>query len=229
MTLRVAITRALPEALNTAGRVRALGHEPVLAPLLTIEPCAFDTGLDGAQALLFTSSTGARAYAAGSAARDLPVLAVGDMTAQAARDAGFADVRSAGGDVEALTALVKATIDRAAGKLVHISGAQVAGDLVARLAGAGFNVERRVAYDARAATTLPTGFSEQLDLVLFHSPRGAAAFVALGAPGAERLTAVCLSSAVAEAARAVAWGRVIVAPAPREDALLRAALGNANT
>lgn len=222
--MRVAITRALPEALKTAECVRALGHEPVLAPLLAIEPCSFDTNLEGAQALLFTSSTGARAYAAGSAVRALPVLAVGDITAHAAREAGFADVRSADGDVEALAKLVKATIDPAAGRLVHISGAQVAGDLVARLAAAGFDVERRVAYDARAVTALPAAFTEDLDLVLFHSPRGAAAFVALGAPGAERLTAGCLSQAVADAAAPARWARVIVAPKPREDALLAAAL-----
>lgn len=222
--MRVAITRALPEALKTAERVRALGHEPLLASLLAIELCSFDSGLEGAQALLFTSSTGVRAYAVGSAVRTLPVLAVGDITAQAARDAGFADVRSADGDVEALTKLVKDTIDPAAGRLIHISGAQVAGDLVARLTAAGFDVERRVAYDARAVTALPAAFSEKLDLVLFHSPRGAAAFIALGAPGAERLIAGCLSQAVADAVVPARWARVIVAPKPREDALLAAAL-----
>lgn len=231
MSLRVAITRALPEALKTAERIRALGHQPVLAPLLTIEPRPFDANIDGAQALLFTSAAGVRAFVGASSVRSAPVLTVGEVTAQAARDAGFADVRSADGDVEALTALAKATLDPAAGKLIHISGAQVAGDLTAQLAAAGFDMERRIAYDARAAAALPAEFAEKLDIVLFHSPRGGAAFVALGAPGAARLMAACLSPAVADAASAqgrLAWARLIVAPAPREDALLRAALTGAN-
>lgn len=225
MRLRVAVTRALPEAEATATRLRAMGEEPVLAPLLTIEPRAFESRLDGVQALLFTSSNGVRAFAAASDARSARVLAVGDATAEAARAAGFSDVRSAGGDVAMLTALAKATLDPAAGKLAHVGGAHTAGDLTGALEAAGFKVERRIAYEARAARTLPGAFAGPLDAVLFHSARAAETFVHLGAPGAERLTAACISPAVAEAARKVAWRRVVVAPAPREDALLQALSG----
>ncbi len=224
MNLRVAITRASPGAEQTAEQVRARGHTPVLAPLLTIAPCAFDTNVDGVQALLFTSSAGARAFAAASRQRDVAVLAVGDAAALAARAAGFASVASADGDAEALARLAIATLRRDAGMLVHVSGADASGDLAGRLTAAGFHAERRVAYAAAAARTAPAGFAEALDLVLFHSPRGAETFCALGAPGAAGLTAACLSQAVAEAARAAAWRRVIVAPTPREDALLDAAL-----
>lgn len=222
MSLRVAVTRALPEAEATAAHLRAIGAEPVLAPLLTIEPRAFDAGLDGVQALLFTSSNGVRAFAAASGERGVRTLAVGDATAEAARAASFADVGSAGGDVAALAAMAKATLDPGAGKLVHISGAHVAGDLAGALEAAGFIVERRIAYEARAATALPGAFAGPLDAVLFHSARAAETFARLGAPGAEKLTAACISAAVAKAARKVAWQRVVVAPAPREDALLRA-------
>jgi uroporphyrinogen-III synthase len=222
--MRVAITRALPEALNTAARVQALGHDALLAPLLRFEPMAFDTNVSGAQALLFTSSTGVRAYASGAGARDVPVLAVGDITADAARAAGFADVRSADGDVEKLSALVSASLDPARGKLIHISGAHVAGDLAARLTKAGYTIERRIAYDARAATTLPAPFTEKLDLALFHSPRAADTFVTLGAPNSAQMVAACLSQTVADAAARATWARIIVAPKPREDALLAAAL-----
>lgn len=222
MTLRVAITRAAPEAEMTAERVRALGALPVMAPLLMIEPRAFETGLEHAQALMFTSSNGVRAFAAASNARTVRVLAVGDATAQAARAAGFTDVRSADGDVASLAALARASLDPRAGKLVHVAGAHVAGDLGAMLADAGFEVERRIAYDARAAGALPAAFAGPVDIVLFHSARAAETFIALGAPGASRLTAVCLSPAVAAAARKATWKSVIVAPAPREDALLGA-------
>lgn len=224
MILRIAITRAMPEAERTAGHVRALGHEAIVAPLLTIVPCGYDTSTAGAQAIIFTSSNGVRAFPNARGARDAIVLAVGDATAQAARDAGFADVRSAAGDVAALTALAKAQLDPAGGKLIHIGGDHVAGDLSGQLAAAGFNVERRVAYAALAVPALPEAFAGALDIVLFHSARAAAVFLALGAPGAERMRAACLSPAVAEAAAAAPWREVIVAPAPREDALLSATL-----
>ena len=224
MTLRVAITRTLPDAENTAERVRALGAEPILAPLITIIPCAYNTNVEDAQALLFTSANGVRAFPDARRSHAKTVLTVGDATANAARDAGFSDVRSADGDVGALAALAKATLHPNAGKLVHIAGDHVAGDLAGELRRAGFTVDRRMAYVARAAFAPPSELLKPLDIVLFHSVRAAETFVALGAPNADKLTAACISEAVAQAAGKARWARIIVSPAPREDALLRAAL-----
>lgn len=227
MSLRVAITRAQPEAEKTAARVRAYGAEAIAAPLLTIAPRAFDTDLTGAQALLFTSANGVRAFAAQAGATNLPALTVGDATADAARAAGFADVRSADGDSEKLAAFAAATLDPRAGRVLHISGAHVAGDIVAALTASGFAAERRVAYEAVAALELPEALRGPVDIVLFHSVRAAEIHASLGAPEAERRIAACLSQKVAEAAMIspagrIAWKRVIVAPRPREDALLAA-------
>ena len=180
MMLRVAITRAEPEASRTAARVRA---------------------------------------------RDRLVLTVGDATAEAAREAGFNDVRSADGDVNALVALAKRELDPARGKLIHIAGDHVAGDLGGELRAAGFSVERRLAYASVAAAPLPPALNGPLDIVLFHSPRAAQRFIELGAPNAANLVAGCMSAAIAEAAGKVSWRRIITAPRPREDDLLAATLG----
>jgi uroporphyrinogen-III synthase len=226
MTLRIAITRSAPEAEGTAERVRARGAEPILAPLLHIETRAFDTNVSQVQAILFSSANGVRAFATASSDRAPAILAVGDATQAAARRAGFADVRSANGDVRALVVLAKATLATSSGKLVHISGAHAAGDLSGALMRAGFIVERRVAYEAVAATAPPLGLASPLDLVLFHSARAAQIFARLGVPGAEKMVAGCLSQATADAAAAsTRWARIIVAPRPREDALLDATLG----
>ncbi|MBC7770266.1 MAG: uroporphyrinogen-III synthase [Phycisphaerales bacterium] len=220
----MAITRALPETARTAERLRVLGADPVVAPLLTIVPCGYDTNTEGAQAIIFTSSNGVRAFPDARGARTRIVLAVGDATAAAAREAGFINVRSADGDVNALAALAKATLDPGGGKLIHIAGDHVAGDLAAELRAAGFSYERRLAFASVAAHALPEAFAEPLDAVLFHSARAAETFVSLGAPNAASLIAACMSEAVAVAARKTAWRRIIVAPAPREEALLAALL-----
>lgn len=229
MTLRVAVTRAEPEASATAARLRALGAEPVMAPLLSIQTMSFDTKLDGVQALLFTSSNGVRAFAAATTAREAPVFAVGDATAEAARSAGFADVRSASGDVKALASLACATLSPNGGTLLHISGAHAAGDLVGELKRAGFAAERRVAYGAHAASTLPETLKQRVDVILFHSGRAAGAFVALGAPNSAAMTAACISVAAADIAAQAKWARLIVAPRPREQDLLEAALSGGDT
>lgn len=225
MMLRVAITRAEPEASRTAARVRARGAEAIVAPLITIVPCGYDTNTEGAQAIIFTSTNGVRAFPDARGARDRLVLTVGDATAEAAREAGFNDVRSADGDVNALVALAKRELDPARGKLIHIAGDHVAGDLGGELRAAGFSVERRLAYASVAAAPLPAALNGPLDIVLFHSPRAAQRFIELGAPNAANLVAGCMSAAIAEAAGKVSWRRIITAPRPREDDLLAATLG----
>ena len=220
--MRVAVTRAAPEAEHTARRVRDRGHEAIVAPLLSIVPCAFDTNTENVQAVLITSMNGARALAALSG--ELPALAVGDATADTARAAGFKRVHSAGGDVRALAALAKAMLQPDAGKLLHLSGDHVAGDLASDLAPAGFVVERRIAYLAEPAPRLPAAYHDRLDMVLFHSARAAEIYVGLGAPGAAGRTAACLSPFVAAAAAKAPWAALIVAPQPRESALLDIAL-----
>ena len=83
----------------------ALGFEPVVAPLLTVR--ALGEGpidLAGVGAIAFTSANAVAAFAARSPARSLPVFAVGESTAAAARSAGFRAVLSTEGDVNALAA-----------------------------------------------------------------------------------------------------------------------------
>ena len=153
------------------------------------------------------------------------MLTGGDATADMARASGFSGVRSADGDVHALIETAKAVLDPAAGTIIHISKAHVAGDLAGALRRAGFDAERRIAYEAVAADVLPAAFAEPLDIVLFHSARAADTFVRLGATNSEKLVAACMSQAVAGAAAGATWARVIVSPEPREDALLAASLG----
>jgi len=229
VSLRVAVTRAQPDAERTAERIRARGHEAIITPLLTIIPCGYDTSVEGAQALLFTSGNGVRAFPDARNQHDMPVLTVGDATAEAARAAGFTNVRSADGDVAALAALAKAALDPHGGKLIHIAGDHVAGDVAGALSRSGFRVERRLAYASVEKGVLPDALREPFDIILFHSARAAETFVKLGAPNAANLTAGCLSEAVARPLRVTAWKAIIVAPAPREDAMLTATLGGQNS
>src|ERR1700689_2967092 len=97
--MRVLVTRPYDDALETAAKLKALGHDAILAPLLEIR---FHDGdeiaLDGVQAILATSANGVRALARHSARRDVALFAVGRQSADVARAAGFRDVRSADGD-----------------------------------------------------------------------------------------------------------------------------------
>lgn len=222
----VLITRAAPEAETTAARVARMGHTPIVSPALVIETiaCTFDP--KGVQALLFTSAAGVRALGK----HDLPALAVGEGTAEAARAIGYADVRSADGAAVDLIELAKG-LDPQGGAMVHVSGEDIATNVADAIADAGFTAARMIAYRARAAATLSPSALNLLtrvsvsDLVMFHSARGAESFCRL-ADGAglhtqaAKLTAICLGARSAETAAAFDFKRVLVASAPREKSLL---------
>jgi uroporphyrinogen-III synthase len=235
--VRALVTRPSEDAGTLAAALAARGIEPVLEPLLAIRFLPeggerLEPMLGAAQAVLFTSANGARAFAAASPRRDLAVFAVGDRTAAAARAAGFAMVESAGGDVGDLARLVARRLKPADGTLIHAAARIVAGDLAAALDAAGFTLGRAVLYEAAPAERLSGATAALIAggfivLALFFSPRTATGFVRLAAAmgldgGCRAITAVALSPAVATALGDLAWRDVAVAVTPTEAALLAA-------
>lgn len=238
--MRVVITRPRDQAAALARELAAAGIDGLIEPLLDIVPRAATMATDGVQAFLVTSANGARALAAATDVRDIPLLAVGDRTAQVARDLGFDQVDSAGGAVDDLAALAIARLDPAAGRVVHAAGADSAGDLAGTLGAAGFRIDRAVLYDAVAAAELSPGViaaidGQTIDAVLFFSPRTAGIFAKLAAGrDVGAITAFCLSPAVAAALGDMTWRDVVVSDRPTRAALLAAVLarhraGSTNT
>ena len=226
--MRVWVTRAEPEAQATAERLRGMGHQPLVAPLLSVEPVDVPLDLADVGALAFTSRNGVRAYAEREAGRDLPVYAVGDGTADAARQAGFRQVRSAAGDVAALARAVAADPNRPPGLVLHPGPAEPAGDLAAALGAEGVAARTVAIYRTSALPPSPAVLTAwpTLDAVLIHSPKAARALAeadALLPPPGPAL--FCISEAAAAPVRA-RFSPVLVAVSPDEPALL-ARLGNA--
>ncbi|MBB5517567.1 uroporphyrinogen-III synthase [Amphiplicatus metriothermophilus] len=233
----VIVTRPEPDASRFADAARRAGLEPALSPAMRIvfRPGAPD--LAGVGAIAFTSANGVRAFAAAAAIPpETPVFAVGPASAEAARDAGFADVAAAGGDVAALARMIGEArqAGRIAGAVLHACGSDRAGDLVAALAQAGAPARRAVLYEARANEGLAPAAIEALEgaragapgpWVALFSPRTARLFLdQVRAAGMEdRLAAAraaCLSGAVAEAAGAARWREIAVAPAPTAETMI---------
>jgi uroporphyrinogen-III synthase len=209
--MRVWVARAQPGADATADRLRALGHQPVVEPVLEVRPLAgVPLGLEGVDALAFTSANAVRAYAALEASRTLPVFAVGEATAAAARAAGFTAVQSADGDVEALSALLTQVRP---GTVLHPSASETAGDLAPK----GAPVRAVAIYETVAI--LPRIDLSALDAVVVHSPKAARA-VAQIAAGAAQLQAFVISPACAAPLADAGLKAIAVAARPDETALL---------
>ncbi|HEV2300018.1 MAG TPA: uroporphyrinogen-III synthase [Stellaceae bacterium] len=230
---RALVTRPREEAEELAAALAARGLEALVEPLMEIRHRSTE-GLDlgGVQAVLCTSANGVRALARATGERRVPLFAVGDATAARAREEGFERVTSAGGNAADLARLTVARLRPERGRLVHVAGSLVAGDLAGELSRHGFAVERQVLYEARPAEALSPAACDALrasalDVALFFSPRTAALFARLAATaGLERqlpgVVAVSISKAADAALAEHRWRGRVVAARPNQKALLEA-------
>lgn len=231
--MRFLITRPERPAARTAARLAAMGHTALADPLLAIRftpPARLAGGFDGVVA---TSANALRAVAGHPdlpALARLPLWAVGERTAEAAREAGFAAVHMAeGGDGLSLAELLRAA--HAAGtRLLYLAAADRSQDIAALVAPAAIAVETVIVYHAEPATALAPATREALlggtvDCVLHYSRRTAGTYLRLldaagiGAAGLAPLQ-LCLSEQVAAPVRLAGAPRIAVAPRPDEASLL---------
>ena len=222
---KIWITRAQPGADATAERVRGLGHDALVAPLLAVHDLEdVEIDLTGVAALAFTSSNGVRAFAARSGDRGRKVFAVGGATAQAARQAGFMSVLSTDGDVDALAQGIAARRSELKGAVLHAGAAELAGDLVGALERLAIEARRLTLYETRPIRILEAELKSLLraDAVLLHSPRAARALAAiLRTHPAPAMRALGLSKAVLKPLIRAKLAAKLAPPYPLEAALLQ--------
>lgn len=229
--MRVLVTRPVEDAKDIAADLVALGHEPLLAPLLAID--YFDgPPLDchDVQAVLATSRNAVRAFSRRSPQRNLPIFAVGPQTAAEARALGFLSVKDARGDADALAGAVLDWAKPDDGTLLYAAGAERSADVAARLSAKGYRVRTVELYAATEMTSLPPSVCDvfkksRLDATLVFSPRSARILVdrlaeAGLAPACRKVVACSISAAAAGPLKGLPFRSIRVAPYPNRESLL---------
>jgi uroporphyrinogen-III synthase len=231
MIMRIALTRPHADSERTAAALRARGHEVLVAPLMHVAPV--DADLSGTWGAVVITSANAPSVLAGNPARDtlikFPLFAVGRRSADAATEAGFTSVTSAGGDVRDLVRLIAERRADAKAPLLYLAGEDRAADLAGELTTRGLAVEMRIVYRAVTAPFPPELIaaikSGRLDAVLHFSARSADNYLAGAAQAglteqALTLRHYCLSGAIAAPLSAAGTAKIWVAPRPDEAALI---------
>ncbi len=236
--MAILVTRPEPDNTTTVAALRAAGHDVLSAPMLRFEAVPLQDDPDQHYgAVIVTSANALRAIAGQSALPallDLPLFAVGDKTAEAARDAGFRKVFSADGDAAALRDLIaskKSTTKRlkSGDPLLYLAGADLARDLAGELGARGFTVVTQTTYRMAPVAKLPPDIAEAffagtISAVLHYSRRSARAFIEAVRAGGMEISALalpqcCLSDAVAAIMRDAGAVQVMVARTPDENAM----------
>jgi uroporphyrinogen-III synthase len=238
--MAVLVTRPHPDDEATASALRARGFEVLQAPMLRFEPVPFHDDADARYgAIIVTSANALRAIAphlAGSRLLKLPLFAVGEHTASAARAAGFGEVLTAKGDAAALRDLVLGSVKskqlKKASTLLYLAGADLARDLSGELGEKGFTVVTHTTYRMIPAASLPCEVCDafvanRIEAVLHYSRRSARAFLDAARSGGVEISALalpqcCISAAVASILRDAGATQVTAAAQADENALFEA-------
>ncbi|MFC4294350.1 uroporphyrinogen-III synthase [Novosphingobium tardum] len=213
------VVRPEPGNRATLAAAEALGLEAAGFPLFSVEPVAWNAdGLDACDALLLGSANALRHGGEGlRGLSTLPVYAVGEETAAAARAAGFEVAHTGRGGLQSCLAPAQRDGRRHALRLAgeaHVALAPVPG----------LNVTTRVVYRVRPLP-LPADAARLFSagaVVALHSGEAAVHFARevdrLGLRRQE-IALACLAPRVADAA-GPGWRQVAVAPEPRDVSLL---------
>ena len=213
MSRRLVVVRPEPGNARTVAAAIAAGWEAEPLPLFAVRPLAW-TPPDpaGFDALLLTSANAVRQGGPGLAAlAGLPVLAVGAVTASAARDAGLAVALTGERDGAALVTLAGA---HGFHRLLHLSGRE---RHVLPAAAA-------IAVYASEPVAPPPDLAERLAeaTVLVHSTRAARRLARL--VGDRSTTTLAAISPAVLAAAGAGWRGAVAAGRPTDTALLAAAM-----
>lgn len=227
----ILITRPKREAHITASLLADRGLKSIIDPLLEIHAKDQKNSIKSPQLVIFTSINGVTFCPQEIVIAQPDVYAVGDSTAQAAKEKGFKSVVSAKGDVEDLYQLILEKRHPHEGSIVHLSGEITIGNLVNRLKQQGYQAEQVKIYASREASSLSQQTIHALEQeiitsALFFSPRTASIFKGIITTNQmthflKNLSAFCISSSTADALKDHSWKSIKIAAHPHQNALLK--------
>jgi uroporphyrinogen-III synthase len=236
--MRVLVTRPMPAAERTAAELIRRGHQPVMLPLMRAQH-RLDALRQGpspdTSALVVTSGEAIRAL--GELSPDerrpylaLPLFAVGQTTASAARDLGFTRVETGDGDGAALARhlLSSPNLDPQR-PVLYLAGKPRSPEFEQQLADASRLVDIIECYlmvpIQRKDGDLMDLQASPPDCVLLYSAETARQFARMAesaevSPALQKIRCLCLSHKIAAALPQEFQARTIWAMEPREDFLL---------
>lgn len=236
--MRVLVTRPRIAAEKTVNRLEALGHEPVALALF--EPvhdldAVSKSAIEPASGLVLTSSEAIRALETiGKLPEDflaLPVFAVGEKTAEAAQNLGFASIKIAEGDGKALAGLIVQSHQKNSTPLLYLAGEPRSPALEEALSAHDIAIKIITAYRMQAleitAAEIRALFFRPVDAILLYSQMSAKRFFALATmlePGELQAALgnanfLCLSPAIANIVPRHFAAAVRIAQKPSETSL----------
>ena len=229
--MRVLLTRPQPGADRTAVRLAELGFEPVLLPLTEAVPLP-QTLPENTPDLVVATSPQAFHHLSRELREALArvrVAVTGEGTAAAARDAGFTQVETSGGNVWGLSDTLSG-MDLSGIRVLYLAGKMRRPDLENFLRDKAVQFDVCEVYDTLSVSYSTDKLEEIVDggdlgCVLLTSVESVVALLEIDNGGVtqayENAQFICLSERIAETVRSRFANRISVAAEPSENGLIQ--------
>ncbi|MCP4933261.1 MAG: uroporphyrinogen-III synthase [bacterium] len=224
--MRYLITRPRQDAIDMASLLEDLGHHAIISPVMQVN-CLRPTLPHAAflHGLVITSRNALRCLEKIADLQEyhhLPFFAVGDNSAQQARDFGFTKINQGAGRARDLVPVIKEVfVGTQRPKIYHPTGIKKAFDLAPPLAQTGIRLVEQIIYETSPANNLAHDAidaitSNKLDGVVLMSPQSAKYFHALVRQNQledemSKISFLCLSTNVADALEQMPSKRKLIA------------------
>ena len=238
--MKVIITRTELDSKNLASKLSKIGLHSLISPVLKIVPVPTEVqNISEFQSMIITSKNTLDTIKTLNLNKKTLMFCVGNATARLFKKAGFSNVRSASGSSEDLLRIVKQNCNPKTGPVLYLAGRDTRGLIERELSQSGFILEKRIVYQAEAASSLTDAaqralrYGEIVGIFIF-SPRSAMILNELIRKfslqtSLKRVTAFCLSEAVAKEASKTVWNKILVSEKPTQKSILALAKKNSKS
>lgn len=231
-TKKIILLKSKDGADDYADCIINAGHNCFFEPVLTVDYLKPDvTAITDKNPLIFTSAHGVESLVRCYDGRQNPVYAVGDVTAKAAKGAGFTDIMSADGNAEDLAQILLQKLDKTGVyPPFYICAQEISFDLGGFLLKNGINVQEIIGYNTNTAVKLSIELLKMLDnreikAVMIFSAKGGQAFADLieqyGRDNKLRgVMALCIAPSVVKSVSVLPFEKILIAQTPNRHGMM---------
>ena len=183
--MHVLLTRPLEDSIDLIKKFKDKGFTVSHLPLIKINKLDYPK-LNSSEykIIVFTSSNAIRNIDTKDFDKKSLCFCVGDATEKTAKQKGFFNTFSAGGNVKNLRELILQNLEKKTEKILYVSGELVSYDLDKDLIKEGLNVQRLINYSVSHVEDLSSDFLKELkkkipDIVYIYSQNSAKSFLNL--------------------------------------------------
>ena len=183
--MHVLLTRPLEDSIDLIKRFKDKGFTVSHLPLIKINKIDYPK-LNSSEykVIIFTSSNAIRNIDTKDFDKKSLCFCVGDATEKTAKQKGFHNTFSAGGNVKNLQELILQNLEKKTEKILYVSGELVSYDLDKDLIKEGLNVQRLINYSVSHVEDISFDFLSELkkkipDIVYIYSQNSAVSFLNL--------------------------------------------------